>query len=43
MQRENVLREVLAQYENQRLENHREEERRRAEVAEKSPRIAALL
>lgn len=41
--RENVLREVLAQYENQRIENHREEERRRAEAAGRSPRIAALL
>ena len=43
MLRENVLREVLAQYENQRLENHREEDRRREEVAAKSPRIASLL
>lgn len=43
MLRENVLREVLAQYENQRLENHREEDRRREEVAGRSPRIAALL
>lgn len=43
MLRENVMREVLAQYENQRLENHREEERRRAEVAARSPQVAALL
>lgn len=43
MLRENILREVLAEYENQRMENHREEERRRQEVAARSTCAAALL
>lgn len=41
--RENVLREVLATYENQRLENRRVEEARRAEVSARAPVIATLL
>ncbi len=41
--RENVLRELLAEYENQRALNRREELRRRQEVSARSPQAARLL
>ena len=41
--RSEILRELLAEYEEQRRANMREEDRRRAEVAEKCPEITALM
>lgn len=43
MNRENVLRELLAEYENQRALNRREEIRRREEVARRSQAAGALI
>lgn len=41
--RSEILRELLAEYEEQRRANIREEDRRRAEVAEKCPEITGLM
>ena len=41
--RSEILRELLAEYEEQRRANIREEDRRRAEVAEKCPEITAMM